>query len=978
MAQERAPWERPAPTIKERATEAGIEQSGASAASSVASANRTEAITPVDIARTTSQTVTEEQTRPAVVRKGEAEADIAETRAAQMQMALEKARKAAGARPQGADLQQAENELLRVIKAAVQAKGLSRDMFGATGLGSATTGYIGGTPSADVAALLDTIGGNIAFKALSDMRKASPTGGALGAITEKELAMLKSTIAPISQNMTDERFQNGINEVISAYIDAYTKIGGDPFILAGALGPDNIEQFADKIQSWRPLPEDAAAITSYVNQSRKDGTFSAGDYASYMAEAYARATGREPDAEFVQRAMGEGESVQQQEGDIGAFSFDQADEDTRKKAMEYAGAAATETGFGEAIGGALINLPESTLDLVTDTVGALTVNLPETIEGIVGVIGGATGLSDDASSYEALKQYYTDRYGSAEGFKYALKTDPAAILADVAGLVTGGATLAAKGANVASKVTKIRALADAARGAENFAAAAARFDPFTRGVQMGVKGAKAIGSGATSLAANIPAKLAGVTGAEVRQAFSAGQRQSPEFLAQMNQTADVAHPVEMMQGAIGDLYQARSADYQRRMARIGKDEQVLFDDVDAAIGKVRSVGRHKGIDISAAAGAWDEVDGMVQQFRDQGLDTVEDFDAMKRAVGSIRDKYQRGTPEYKTANDVYRAINDTIVAKAPVYANIMGDYRAASDALSDIQSSLSSNANSLDTVLTRLRRTATGRGPRGRTVLDILEQTPSGKGLGDAVAGMAMAGTEPVGIGSSLAPMAAATTGSPEILAAMTATPRGVGQKAYDLGNIVGGVQRGVGAVRGTAPVAAAETAMADLLSKYGDPAAQMLRVANPALIQPQVDPSALPQDVRNAIEQDPSALAAMREQLGGYAGMPSAEGTPATSLAALQQRYGAATPPAGSSLDQLAQQYATPPEAKAAQPQVITVGDRQVQYDPATDEYVDLATGERAADLEGFSAPFKRGGRVAIPKLLSQPTARINRTKVR
>jgi hypothetical protein len=80
----------------------------------------------------------------------------------------------------------------------------------------------GGTPAADTAALLDTIGANIAFDRLQAMRDSSPTGGALGQVTERELALLQATAGAIAQSQSAEqllfnltRLEQQISEVVN-------------------------------------------------------------------------------------------------------------------------------------------------------------------------------------------------------------------------------------------------------------------------------------------------------------------------------------------------------------------------------------------------------------------------------------------------------------------------------------------------------------------------------------------------------------------------------------------------------------------------------------------------------------------------------------------------------------------------------------------------------------------------------------------
>lgn len=86
-------------------------------------------------------------------------------------------------------------------------KALSQASWATTGmLGGATAG-LGGTPAYDLARTLDTIKANIGFDELQTMRDNSPTGGALGQVTERELAFLQSTIASIEQAQSEDQLR---------------------------------------------------------------------------------------------------------------------------------------------------------------------------------------------------------------------------------------------------------------------------------------------------------------------------------------------------------------------------------------------------------------------------------------------------------------------------------------------------------------------------------------------------------------------------------------------------------------------------------------------------------------------------------------------------------------------------------------------------------------------------------------------------
>lgn len=800
--------------LKQRKDEASIGSSQASAASSAASAEKTRTLLP------------------AQKRKEEALATKAELDAQKLQMALEKANRAISGRPAPENLEAAQKDMLYKFGEAAKALRLSREMGFATGLGSDLTSKLSGTPASTIKNIMAMLGGKEAFDALMKMRAESQTGAALGNVTERELQLLMNQAAVIDPSSDDETFQRGVRRLMSKYIEVMTKLGVDPQQIAAIIPPEDLPELGKEIKSYRFVPDDVKKISAFVDQARKNGTYDPADYAALMGEAYYNATGRKPDEAFIRGAFETGNMLAQDpKATLSDFDYQQADLDTQKRVLGTP-AQEKELGLGEALGSAAWNFVPSTFELAADTVKALTVNLPDTIEGIVDVVGGATGLSDDPTAYEALKKYYTDRYGSYAGFKKALATDPASILADVAGLFTGGATLAAKGLSTAGKVSKISALSNAAKTAEGFGQFAAKVDPLAlagkatgKGLDLGTRAAEAV-------AVDLPAKVAGVQSADVKQAFSAGKRGSQGFREQITGTGDVMDPIAKAEAGLNELYQARSADYQRRMAKMDKTEGLDFADVEKAIEGVRKVGRHKGIDISGAGKVWDEIDAKYMEFLDKGLNTIEDFDAMKRAVKEIGSRYQLGTPEYKVANQVAKSINDTIVAKAPVYANIMKDYRLASDTLSDIKASASIDAKSADTTLGKLQRAASGKGPRGRTVLDMLEATPSGRGLGDMLAGQNLSGTEAKGFAPTLATPAAMATGDVTPLGALLVTPRGLGEKAYSLGEKYGMAERGAQAVRGTQPVQRAE----ELAAKYAPSLYKTAVIANPA-IQAQVDP---------------------------------------------------------------------------------------------------------------------------------------------
>ena len=925
------PWEAyqtdEKPSIKERAAQAGIERSQAGATASRASASSSEA--------------TAEETRglyPARKRKADAEAISAEIKAEQAKIALDKARRLTSSLPVGSMVPQAREVLLDEIRKLARVKELSQTMFSASGIGYDVLEGVSGSPARTVEGLMRPILAGEAFGKLQEMRAASPTGGALGAVSDKELGLLQSSGGYVPPTAGDEDFQRGIDDLIERRVALLSKMGVYPDDLAQALGPDNAAQFAPKFSAYRLREDDEAALDKYVKTSMENGTFDPSDYAALVGQAYYNATGNEPEETFINNALDTGYRISTGEAPAeGRMSYGTADENARSR---LTGVGSTlepaELGLGTALGGAAINFIPSTFELAFDTVKGLTVDLPTTLEGTAQIIGGAVGLTEP-DQWNAVKDYFADRYGSYAGFKRALREDPASIAADVAGIATGGGLLAAKGAATASKFGNIAKLADAAKAAEGFATAAARLDPLNTAAQLSKAGLKLGARTAENVGVSLPAKLLGVQSADVKQAAEAGRRGSTEFLEQLEGRAPIEDALVKADSAISELYQRRSADYTRRMNRLKKNPETLdFADVEKAIEGVRTVGRHKGIDISGAGGVWDEVDNKVMEFFDKGLNSIEDFDAMKRAIGNIRDKYQKGTPEYKVAGDVVNAINQTITAKAPIYANIMADYRAASDTLADVKSSLSLGAKSADTTLLKLRRSAGERGPRGRTVLDILEGTQSGKGLGDLLAAQNLSGTEPGGFGASMGAVGAVGTADPTLLAASAASPRALGMLAYRYGQGMGQVDK----LRQAAASLPGAVRLGALVKQYAPPTRLGTTIINPALVQPQVDPADVSQPT--PIEKLAAEYqAAPPELTGAMAGdvtlqdlAPKYEGI---SLGGFQPEYG---PVEGAAM---------PTDTGVSG---MSVDGREIERDPVTGEMVYSDTGE---PVEGF----KRGGAV-------------------
>lgn len=120
--------------------------------------------------------------------------------------------------------------------------------WGETGMTGAIMSGVPGSASYDLRGDIKTIDANSAFDALSAMRNASPTGGALGSITEKELDLLKSSVANLDPNKSSGAFIGSLAEAKRAYLD-----------MLGKLDPNAVAEYKSK-PGIRFDPQGGAAV----------------------------------------------------------------------------------------------------------------------------------------------------------------------------------------------------------------------------------------------------------------------------------------------------------------------------------------------------------------------------------------------------------------------------------------------------------------------------------------------------------------------------------------------------------------------------------------------------------------------------------------------------------------------------------------------------------------------------------------------
>lgn len=88
-----------------------------------------------------------------------------------------------------------------------------RSGFFTTGLVGGALRKVAGTPAYQLESDVETLKARAAFGELASMRAASPTGGALGAISEKELALLQAASANLDTGQGEKQFDKNLGRL---------------------------------------------------------------------------------------------------------------------------------------------------------------------------------------------------------------------------------------------------------------------------------------------------------------------------------------------------------------------------------------------------------------------------------------------------------------------------------------------------------------------------------------------------------------------------------------------------------------------------------------------------------------------------------------------------------------------------------------------------------------------------------------------
>lgn len=405
--------------------------------------------------------------------------------------------------------------------------------------------------------------------------------------------------------------------------------------------------------------------------------------------------------------------------------------------------------------------------------------LPASVTGFIDSLSSPESIQRIDTTEKAVLGHLVERYGTEEGIKKALATDPVGAMADLSAVLTGGGSMMARAPGIAG------------RAGQAVQAAGRAVDPIVNAGRA-LQGAGRFGAEALGVATSAGAR-------PMHEAAKAGFEGNQKFIEHLRDPDRLAEVVDMADNGVRGMVRDRSAAYTADMnAAKGSASWNAIDMTPAfdAYSKAISSNAFNGIVKDREAGAaLAQIGERLQEFRGLGAAarTVEGMDALKQTIGAIRDTTQQGTNARRVVDQVYHAVKDAIVQQAPEYAKAMKGYADASDQIGEMRRTLSVNDKATtDTTLRKLQSTMrnnvnTNYGQRTKLLDELAKQEPD---LPAALAGQVLNALAPRGLarlGMHNAMTMGAAYMNPLALATLPfQSPRLVGEALYAGGRAAG------------------------------------------------------------------------------------------------------------------------------------------------------------------------------------------------
>ena len=508
-------------------------------------------------------------------------------------------------------------------------------------------------------------------------------------------------------------------------------------------------------------------------------------------------------------------------------------------------------GYGEMLGQAVVNTPASAGRMVSGLYEAVTSPV-QTVSGLMDAAAGGLQNALPKSVTDFINQFETnpeaaqramtaanavggafkERYGTVEGIKKTIATDPVGVVGDLSTLLTGAGVAVRAPAMVAGAVaTKLPAAGKVASTMSNVADKLSTAANVTNPINAMVKAPGIAYDLAGALTKQGLALKTGVGAEPITQAVKAGREGNTTVLANMREQVPITQVLDDARSNLSKMNLDKQKDYRSGMVNIKNDKSVLdFAGIDKAIKDAENLAYFKGkIKDKTAASVLNDIKAKVSDWKKSDpaeYHTPEGMDNLKQSLWEDFGKLGR---EEKTAfsagKQIYDAVKNQINAQAPEYSKVMKNYSEASDQIKEIERALSlGNTASADTAMRKLQslmrnNVNTNYGQR----LELAKQLEAmgGNEIMPALAGQALSSKLPRGLQSATnipSSYLAFGVGGPALAAIDLAasSPRLVGEAAYKYGQMANALNKAkqpVTDITNKIPITAQEAKLAALLA---------------------------------------------------------------------------------------------------------------------------------------------------------------------
>jgi hypothetical protein len=508
-------------------------------------------------------------------------------------------------------------------------------------------------------------------------------------------------------------------------------------------------------------------------------------------------------------------------------------------------------GYGEMMGQAVSNIPASAGNMISGLYHAVT-NPVQTVSGILDVGAGALQKAlpkpvvDFVNQFEsnpeaaqravsaanALGGVMKERYGSVEGIKNTIATDPVGAMGDLSTLLGG---MGGMGRMTASGL-KAGGANQLAQGMQRAGDIYAKASDLTNPITLAGKGVSGTADLVGALTKYGLGLKTGVGVEPITQAVKAGREGNQTFVENMRGTVPMTQVLDDAKSNLAKMNLDKQAEYRSGMVNIKNDKtQLDFTGIDQAIADAQKYSSYKGKVVNqGAADVLTDIKAKVDDWKNSDpaqYHTPEGIDKLKQSIWESIEKLPRESKTaYSAAKEVYDSVKKEISKQAPEYSKVMSDYSQSSDKIKEIERALSlGDKASADTAMRKLQslmrnNVNTNYGNRLEMAKEL--EKAGGNEMMPALAGQAMSSKLPRGLQSATnipSSYLAYGVGGPALAAVdvLASSPRLVGEASYKYGqlaNALGQATQPVTNLTGKVPMTAQQARLAALLAAQQPP----------------------------------------------------------------------------------------------------------------------------------------------------------------